>query len=207
MALRLAEEMLKLGHIEHVSGKTQIKDDEYDFFRFSRRIVIVGGGFCGSYVLKKLEKYFDHITLVDRRPFFECVLSLPNLIVDPTYAERIRSKHENYVKKARLVISGVKQVSKNELLLENGDRLEFDYLVLSTGSSYNMRLITSLAEEGIDIINCTSSEEMLRAYEKTISLDDLTVIGGGPVGIEICGELMVGEMNLFGTKRSETKRN
>ena len=48
-----------------------------------------------------------------------------------------------------------------------------------------MNLITSVSEPGIPIINCTSSEEIITAYERTLSCNNLTVIGGGAVGIEV----------------------
>lgn len=49
------------------------------------KILVLGGGFCGSMVAKHLQnKNGIEVTLVDKNPYFVYYPSLPRLITDPS---------------------------------------------------------------------------------------------------------------------------
>jgi NADH dehydrogenase FAD-containing subunit len=56
--------------------------------------------------------------------------------VEPKFAERAIVKHTEYLKKAKLVQSSAQSVSDSEVVAVSGDRIPYDFLVVSTGSTY-----------------------------------------------------------------------
>ena len=55
-------------------------------------MVIVGGGFAGSKVAKKLQAAFD-VTLVDSKDHFVCLISLPSCVCDTAHLSKVTSRH------------------------------------------------------------------------------------------------------------------
>ena len=68
----------------------------YYFYRFTRRkrVVVVGGGFAGSIVAKNLQRFFN-VVLIDRKPHFECIPSLPFLVGNARRAAGIQVPHSS----------------------------------------------------------------------------------------------------------------
>lgn len=68
--------------------------DGYYFYRFTekKKVVIVGGGFAGSKVAKKLQAAFD-VTLVDSKDHFVCLISLPSCVCDTAHLSKVTSRH------------------------------------------------------------------------------------------------------------------
>jgi hypothetical protein len=57
-------------------------------------------------------------------------------IVEPSVAERSVVKHSEYLKTARVVQSAAESVSGSEVVTASGDRVPFDFLVITTGTTY-----------------------------------------------------------------------
>ncbi len=56
--------------------------------------------------------------------------------MEPKFAERAIVKHTEYLKKAKLVQSSAQSVSDSAVVAVSGDRIPYDFLVVSTGSTY-----------------------------------------------------------------------
>ena len=56
--------------------------------------------------------------------------------MEPKFAERSIVKHSEYLKKSRVVMSAAKSVSASEVVTESGEHVPYDYLIISTGSTY-----------------------------------------------------------------------
>src|SRR3989344_4541407 len=96
------------------------------------KIVIVGGGFCGSYCARKLEKKFD-VTLIDSKDYFEFTPSIPHVVCDIEHRDKIRVKHKDYLKRANVIVDNVKKIDKGHIKLGN-ETIEYDYLIVSLPS-------------------------------------------------------------------------
>src|SRR5438105_7654228 len=103
------------------------------------KVVILGGGFGGLAAAQKLKRAPVDVTLIDKRNFhlFQPLLyqvatgSLsPGEIAAPLRS--ILSKHKN----TRVLLGEAVDLdpSVNEVLLKNGDRVQYDWLIVSTGS-------------------------------------------------------------------------
>ncbi len=146
-------------------------------------IVIVGGGFCGSYCARKLEKYFD-VTLIDSNDYFEFTPGIPHVVCDVKHRDAIRVKHADYLKKAKVIVGNVTKINIHNVFIGN-QKFFYDYLILSAGSAYK----TPFKSEIISSI--TRSQDLLDVHEHVEKAETILVIGGGLVGTEMAAELLI----------------
>jgi len=148
------------------------------------RLVIVGGGFCGSVLAKKFDPIdgFD-TTLIDENGFFEFYPSIPRLITDPDYKSKVRSRLDSFLFDTNVVEGRVEKVTP-EFVETSEDRFRFDYLVICTGADYPIRL-----ENTKDVFTADSVSNALKINERTERSESILIIGGGLIGVEVASEL------------------
>lgn len=146
-----------------------------------KRVVIVGGGFAGTTVAKKLEKKF-HVTLIDTKTYFEYTPGVLRILVESNHLTKIRSEHKNYLKNSKVIIGSVSEVTPNHVLIEN-KKIPYDYLVLNLGSTYNL----PFSED--KIIRPTKGKTLENVSGLVHRANSILLIGGGLVGVELAGEL------------------
>jgi apoptosis-inducing factor 2 len=147
-----------------------------------KKLVVIGGGFAGSGIAKRLEKIFD-VTLIDTKDYFEFTPGILRTIVDPEHIKSIQVLHARYLKRSKIIIGEVKEVSKNFINV-NGDKIYFDYLVISSGSRYEAPI-----KEG-NVVMATRSEHLKKYYNNLESSKKILIVGGGLVGIELAAEII-----------------
>jgi len=146
-----------------------------------KKIVIIGGGFMGSTVAKKLKKKFS-VTLIDSKSFFEFTPSILKAIANPKYKEKIQVKHKKYLKDTNIIIGVVKKISKKYVFLKN-KKIKYDYLVLASGSSY------SLPIKELNVSLPSRLGHLKKNEKKLKNSKDVIIIGGGIVGVELASEI------------------
>lgn len=178
--------------------------EKFGLFSIGKKVVVVlGGGFAGVEVAKKLAKRFKLI-LVNPRTFFEYLPSLPIVTCKPTHLDTVREPFEKFLPSAvhhivgkctqmtRLTIGeALPPHSPGELVvvhLDNGSYLTFDYLYICTGSRYDFPL--QAVEDGPLMVDPMHGEQIQEACAALEGVENVVVVGGGPTGIEIAGEIM-----------------
>lgn len=146
-----------------------------------KKLVIIGGGFAGTYIAKALESKFN-TTLIDNKDYFEFTPSILKLAVNPVYKDKIRIPHSSYLKNTKIFVDRVKSLTDKEVILP-GKKIKFDYLVISAGSSYGTAIKGNLG------IKAGNSEELLKAHKLLVKSKNVLIIGGGLVGVELAGEI------------------
>lgn len=171
-----------------------------------QRIVIVGGGFAGIEAVKTLlrAKVPATITLVSQKEHFDYYPALYKLV---TGALAI----EVSVPLRDIFDSGMVQIvtdtfvsvdaEKKEVLLASGATLGFEYLVLALGSETNYFGIAGVKEHSFSfksvdealrlkthLIACISGSVGL-AKEEAVKRLHVVIVGGGPSGVELAGDL------------------
>lgn len=147
-----------------------------------KKLVIIGGGFAGTKVAKELENKFE-TTLIDMEDFFEYTPGILRVLVEPGHYNKIRANHKDYLKKARIVIGEVVDLSDKNVLLKSGEKISFDYLVISSGSSYN----TPIKEDGVFF--ASRVKHLQESYNDIFKAKKICVVGGGLVGTELMAEI------------------
>ncbi|KAJ3728467.1 hypothetical protein C8R42DRAFT_264943 [Lentinula raphanica] len=164
-------------------------------------IVIVGGGVGGLGILNSLSTTINPkkhaVILIDARPAYVHLISSLRLVVSSADNLITRSVHpfgdHTFLKKLKGVGTFI-QASVSEIrfsdngrggtvILDNGKTVAYAVLVLATGSTLPHPI--AFPTKSTEVI-----EEYVKArQEEFASATDILLVGGGPVGIELAGEL------------------
>ncbi len=149
------------------------------------KVIIVGGGFCGALIAKKLEKVKNiSTTLVDKKSYFEYQPSLPKAIFKPSYILKIRKEYSSFLKNTKIIVDTIKKVSKNYIETTKS-KISFDILVISTGIDYPIYLKN---KENVHILK--NGYEALEISKKIKNSSNVLIVGGGVIGTEVAGEIV-----------------
>lgn len=159
-----------------------------------QRVVIVGGGFGGVRLALKLSKHksFD-IKLISDKPYFEYHAALyrsatgrsPLEVAIPL--EEFFSRHKN-IEVIHDKITGF-DTDKKQVRDGSGSSWRYDSLVIATGNEANYFGIKGLEKYSHNIKSVQQALAFKRHIHKCIDSDHFVVIGAGPSGVELAGEL------------------
>lgn len=142
-----------------------------------KKLVIIGGGFAGALVAKKLQKKFA-ITLIDTKAYFEFTPSILKIVRDRSLLRKIRVPHKKYLKHGTFIEGRVTRITEKSVFIDK-NKISFDYLVIATGWSYGFIDYT------VPAYSLSSLEANSNAIQKA---NKVLLIGGGPVGVELAAE-------------------
>jgi NADH dehydrogenase FAD-containing subunit len=147
-------------------------------------VVIVGGGFCGSMVAKKLDKHRDlQIKLINKNNYFEFSPGLPKVIIKPKYHQRIIVPYSRFLKHTKIVTDSLIQINSKFVETEK-EKINFDYLVISTGIDYPIFL-----QNKQNVFTIKSGIIVKEMCEQIKKAKKILIVGGGVIGTEVAGEL------------------
>jgi NADH dehydrogenase len=173
----------------------------------NKRVVILGGGFAGLKAAIRLTKYPVDVTLVDRRnhhTFQPLLYQVALAVLSPgDIAQPLRS-----------ILSGKKNIEvlmdeamrfdleKRQVLLKTVNRLEYDYLIVATGSTHSYFGKDGWAKLAPGLKTIEDATEIRRRVLLAFELAErqmiergshpplnFVVIGGGPTGVELAGAI------------------
>ncbi|KAL0303658.1 UNVERIFIED_CONTAM: Ferroptosis suppressor protein 1 [Sesamum radiatum] len=115
-----------------------------------------------------------------RKEYFELPWAGLRSKVEPSFAKRIVINHLEYLSKARVIASPATNITENEVLTAQGRLIAYDYLVVATGHTST---------------GGYTKDERLNYYqtehEKIKAAKSILIVGGGPTGVELAGEIVV----------------
>jgi NADH dehydrogenase len=174
-----------------------------------RRVVIVGAGFGGLAAARKLRHANVDVTLIDRRNhhLFQPLLyqAAAGALSSSDCASPIRWRVRRAANTAVLMaeVTDV-DAERRQVVLERGERVDYDSLVVACGAqtSYfghdEWQEVTCGLKTLDDAIDMRSRfygafEEAERCVDDATRAQWLTfvVVGGGPTGVEIAGQLAI----------------
>lgn len=170
------------------------------------RVIIIGGGFGGIALAKKLAKKDVQVVLLDKHNYhnFQPLLyqvSTGGLEPD-SIAYPIRKVLQGYPN-FYFRLAEVQEVDTSVRRLHtNIGAIQYDYLVVATGSRTNFFGNKNIAEKGMAMKTIPQSLNLrsliLENFEQALLTDDLherdalmnfVIVGGGPTGVELAGAL------------------
>ena len=134
------------------------------------------------------------MTLVDRKDYFEVSwAALRSMVEGAAHGATITALHTEYLAgKAKFVLGELEHVAENSVILLDGTCISFDFLVISTGN-----------EGGVGKSVQTTRADRLAYFEAEAQLlaaaSSVLIIGGGPAGIELAGEIKTDHPTLMVT--------
>lgn len=172
-----------------------------------QRVVVVGAGFAGLELVKELKGADLDITLIDRRnhhlfqPLLYQVATTSLATSEIAWPIRHLLRQRKDVRTLLGTVSGVDPARKM-VLLEDGDTIAYDTLVIATGArhAYFGHDEWEPYAPGLKTLEdaTTIRRRLLLAFEKAERETDLerrkalltfVIIGGGPTGVEIAGTI------------------
>jgi len=189
----------------------------------TRKIVIVGGGFAGLKLAKKLADHNQYeVTLVDRNNyhFFPPLLyQVSTAFIEASnisYPFRRMFQYKRNLNFYMGSLVGI-NVQANAIETENG-MLDYDFLVLAMGTETNFFGMENVMKKALPMKTIDDALHMrnhilLRLEEAVRSADpaekerlgNIVIAGGGPTGVEIAGMLAEMGKNII-TKDYPTVR-
>lgn len=174
--------------------------------RDRRSVVIVGAGFGGLRVARRLKGAPVDVTIVDRRNYHVFIPLLYQVATAGLEAEEIAQPVRKILRSTPNVrfrlatVTGV-DLARRLVTTEAGD-LPYDFLVLAAGSVTNYFGMESAASATSGLRDLDDAEELrdrlLLAFERAAAepvperrrgLMTVAVVGGGPTGVELAGAL------------------
>ncbi len=143
--------------------------------------MIIGGGFAGTYIARKLEKDHD-VVLIDTKDYFEFTPGILRTLVEPNHAKNIHRLHESYLKRAYFVRGQVIGVTKKHVQLADIS-FEYDILVIASGSEYTRPFKQK------NIITADRGRALRNHHNEIEEAKNILIIGGGIVGVELAAQI------------------
>ena len=175
--------------------------------RSRQRVVVIGGGFGGINAARGLSHLPVDVTMVDRRNYYlfqPLLYQVALAVLSPAdIAQPIRSILREYKNVEVLMDECVEfDTQASRVKLKSGTELEYDYLVLATGSthSYFGKDEWAAVAPGLKTIEDATEirRRVLLAFElaeremletgKHPALN-FVIVGGGPTGVELAGAI------------------
>ena len=179
-----------------------------------KRIVIIGGGFAGISLAKKLKNLDAQIVMIDKHNYhtFQPLLYQvstsglePDSIAYPI--RKILKDLNNFY--FRLAV--VEKINpKTQEVITNIGHLSYDYLVMATGTKTNYFNNESIAKHAMPmksvpqalnirslILQNFEKADDSKSLEERKSLLNFCIVGAGPTGVELAGALAELKQNVF----------
>lgn len=152
----------------------------------SRTVAVIGGGYGGAAVAKALDSVteFD-VVLVDPRDAFVNSAGSPRALAQPEWAPNMFFSFARMLQKCRVIRDHAVSADPGGVTLSSGERVEADYLVLATGSSYAYPAKPASESTNEALSDLRKTREQITEAERVL------VVGAGPVGLELAGEIKV----------------
>ena len=178
-----------------------------DDWKTGPRVVIVGGGFGGLYCARALAHEPVRITLVDRKnhhTFQPLLYQVATAALSPgDIASPIRSILHRFANVEVLLGEVVGfELNERRVLLNDGSRLEYDYLVVAAGAQHSyfghaeweslapgLKTIEDALEIRRRVLLAYETAEREAAMGKDPGPLNFVIVGAGPTGVELAGAI------------------
>lgn len=147
-----------------------------------KTVVIIGGGYGGITAAKSLDDVADVVLVEPKEDFVHNVAAL-RALVDPSWLPRTYLPYDGLLAAGRVVHDRAVKVDAGLVTLGSGAEIEAHYIVLATGSAYPFP-----AKSDVDS-TAAAHGKVRAAFAALAAASRVLLLGAGPVGIELAGEV------------------
>ena len=172
-----------------------------------KRVIVIGGGFGGLLAAQGLAKLPVDVTLIDRRnhhTFQPLLYQVALAVLSPAdIAQPIRSILRDQ-KNTEVLMDEVIgfDTTKCRVQLQTGGEMEYDYLIVATGSTHSyfghdewaaiapgLKMIEDAIEIRRRVLLAFELAERQMQESGTHPALNFVIVGGGPTGVELAGAI------------------
>ncbi|MGY2088590.1 NAD(P)/FAD-dependent oxidoreductase [Nocardia gipuzkoensis] len=153
-------------------------------------VVVIGGGYAGVMAANRVRQRDDvTVTVINPRSVFVPRLRLHQL-VGGTH-DAVVDYAEVLAEGVRLVVDSVTRIDAagRSVTLAEGGTIGYDYLIYAAGSSGAGSRVPGAAEFAYPVATLEAARRLRSVLFDTPMTAPVTVVGGGPTGIETAAEL------------------
>src|ERR1700735_520429 len=172
-----------------------------------KRVVILGGGFGGINAVTGLGKLSVDVTLVDRRNYYlfqPLLYQVALAVLSPAdIAQPIRALVRNHPNVDVLMDEAIGfDLPRRRVHLKTGVELEYDYLIIATGSTHSyfgrddwaklapgLKTVEDATEVRRRVLLAFELAEREMMEKGTHPALNFVIVGGGPTGVELSGAI------------------
>lgn len=145
-------------------------------------IIIVGGGYGGSLLARKLDPHCD-VTLIEPRDAFVHNVAAMRAVTTPQLVDRIVLPYDRLLRRGRVLRDRVMGLGRSHVALASGRVQQGDVIVVATGSRY-------AAPFKPQTDRCDDYRAAVgAANEAILQARHVAIVGAGAVGVELAGEI------------------
>lgn len=176
-----------------------------------QKILIIGAGFAGVFAAKKLDELLSdqaEITLVSNSPHFEFHANFYRVVADRSPMQACFPLSQIFKEtNVNIVTDTIINFNLKNNVAQGLDQstYHFDYAILGLGSQNAFFGIKGVSNYSHSLRNINEALKLSRHIHDTLqeksdtndkSLTEIVIIGGGPTGVELSGELAVHSKKL-----------
>ncbi|MFF4006805.1 NAD(P)/FAD-dependent oxidoreductase [Streptomyces sp. NPDC001717] len=153
-------------------------------------VVVIGGGYAGVMAANRLTQRGDvAVTLVNPRRTFVERIRLHQLAAG--FDDAVVEYDDVLAEGVRLLVDTVTRIDApgRSLTLTSGATVGYDYLIYAVGSGSAAPQVPGAAEFAYPIATFEEAQRLREELDAHPARAAVTVVGGGPTGIEIAAEL------------------
>ena len=169
------------------------------------RIVIIGGGICAVSAIQAIREVDvgGEICLIEGEnvhPYYRIKLS--KKIFDEMNGSNMLLQKEEWYEGKRVKLYSKKKVVKidlntNIVMLDNGENIAFDKLLLANGASNNVPSIEGINKKGVYSLRTMEDALEIKNYAENEDTNSIVQIGGGILGLELAWNMHLHQKKVF----------
>jgi apoptosis-inducing factor 2 len=145
-------------------------------------VAVLGGGYAGVNVAKALDDVAEVLLIEPKEAFVHNVAALRALVA-PSWLPRVYLPYAGLLSHGRVIRDRAAKVDTGRVELAGGEVIQPDYIVLATGSAYPFPAKSDLES------TAAAHDQVLATHAALAAAPRVLLLGAGPVGIELAGEI------------------
>ncbi|KFY47074.1 hypothetical protein V495_02114 [Pseudogymnoascus sp. VKM F-4514 (FW-929)] len=156
-----------------------------------KNVVVVGGSFAGMELVKRLSETLPtgfKVVWIEKNSHLNYTFTFPRFSVMTGHEHMSFIPYDGVAKSApngifKRIQDTAVGLTKNQVLLASGDKIDYAYVAIATGSSQPLP-VQVLATERSD-----ACHELQGVQETIKASQNIAIIGGGAVGVELASDI------------------
>lgn len=146
------------------------------------KVAIIGGGYAGFDLARRLDRDVD-ITLIEAREAFVHNVAAIRAVAEPELLDRIVIPYDRLLRRGRVVRGRAQSLDGTGVILADGSRIAADAIVVATGSLYAAPFKPQGDSAAVFAATLRSVAGQVAAARQIV------IVGAGAVGTELAGEI------------------